>query len=454
MNAASFSALSQLVHLQSGMLSHRELRPAATQFAADAAETFGCERVSIGIVRKGQVRLTATSHGSDEFRGAASAEIEAAMDECLDQRMPVGLPERPNAEPQVALAHAALLAHSRGAALSVPIEASGTVVGVLTLEWRRQEALARVDLLQLQHQLALVGPILALMIEVDQPLHTRMLSAIEKRWHRSPSTRLKIWLTIAIAATALLIWPFGQELSGRARVEAIAERSITAPQDGFIQAVHVRPGDRVEESHLLLELSAQDLQLDAQRVGSEVVKHESAYMAALVRSDRAQMAVNLADLQEAQAQLALSKSRLVRSRIESPIAGIVTDGDLTRSVGAPVKRGEILLTIAPGQGRRVIVQIDEQDIRHVQPGQSASLALSALPWDSLPMKIVRVAPLARTIDGANVFEVEALPEQAMAVLRPGMTGVARIRVGRESLAAYAARKVGNALRLCWWTFGF
>jgi multidrug resistance efflux pump len=259
---------------------------------------------------------------------------------------------------------------------------------------------------------------------------------------------------IAITATALLSWPFGQELSGRARVEAIAERTITSPQDGFIQAVHVRPGDVVEESRLLVELSAQDLQLDAQRIGSEVVKHESAYMAALVRSDRAQMAMNLADLRDAQAQLALSKSRLSRSRIEAPVAGIVTDGDLTRSIGAPVKRGEVLLTIAPDQGRRVSVQIDEQDIRHVKPGQAASLALSALPWDSLPMTIVRVMPLARTIDGANVFEVEARPEHATASLRPGMTGVARISVGRESLGGYAARKIGNALRLCWWTFGF
>jgi hypothetical protein len=102
----------------------------------------------------------------------------------------------------------------------------------------------------------------------------------------------------------------------------------------------------------------------------------------------------------------------------------------------------------------VVIEVDERDIDGVRPGQPARLALSALPWDTLALQVERVQPAARSVDGANVFEVEArlqgaAPADTLA-LRPGLTGVARIEVGRQSrLLRWGGRSV-DWLRLQWW----
>ncbi|HEV7915725.1 MAG TPA: HlyD family efflux transporter periplasmic adaptor subunit, partial [Albitalea sp.] len=249
-------------------------------------------------------------------------------------------------------------------------------------------------------------------------------------------------------------WPGTLQLAGQARVEGAMQRSISAPADGFVKAVHVRPGDAVTAGQLLLELAEQDLRIDAQRLAGELAQHESASLAALARSDRAQMGQHLARAEEARAQLELVNGRIVRTRIEAPFDAVVIEGDLTRSVGAAVKRGEALLALAPRDGHRIVIQIDERDIERVRTGQSAALALSALPWDTLPLQVTRVMPVARSIAGANVFDVEARPLGRSDALRPGMTGVARVSVGHEALALTAGRRMLDWLRLRWWQWGF
>jgi multidrug efflux pump subunit AcrA (membrane-fusion protein) len=134
---------------------------------------------------------------------------------------------------------------------------------------------------------------------------------------------------------------------------------------------------------------------------------------------------------------------------KSPLAGIVIDGDLTRSIGAPVKRGDKLMTIAPAGQHRIVIQVSERDVAGIHPGQPASLALSALPWDDLPLRITRLVPVARAVDGDNVFEVEAELGSAAAGLRPGMSGIARIaaraRAGDRRNRAPRARDAASAL---------
>jgi multidrug resistance efflux pump len=251
-----------------------------------------------------------------------------------------------------------------------------------------------------------------------------------------------------------LLWPVAHELGGRARLDGQQERSLTAPTDGFLQAVHARPGDRVRAGQPLLELAPQDLELDARRLESEVAQHQNAYMAALARSDRAQMGLHLARSDEVGARLQLVRRELGRTRIEAPMDALVLDGDLSRSVGMPVRRGDTLMRLTPDQTPRVVIEIDERDIDAVRPGQPARLALSALPWDTLALQVERVQPAARSVEGANVFEVEARlqpgGDAAASALRPGLTGVARIEVGRQSRLVTLGTRVVDWLRLQWW----
>ncbi len=138
--------------------------------------------------------------------------------------------------------------------------------------------------------------------------------------------------------------------------------------------------------------------------------------------------------------------QLSRGRITAPFDAVVIQGDLSQQIGAPVRQGDALLTLATSGHHRVIVEVDEVDIARVQPGQHGQLSLSSLPWDRDEIIVERIAPLAKAVDGRNVFEVEARLDAPRADLRPGLLGRADVVAGRIAAAVGvdAPRRVAHA----------
>lgn len=227
---------------------------------------------------------------------------------------------------------------------------------------------------------------------------------------------------------------------------------MVAPADGFVKTAHVRAGDRVKAGDALVDLLDGDLRLERERWTSQLAQHENAYAAAMSKSDRASASTSVARINEAQSQLALVDEQLLRGRVAAPFDALVIQGDLSQSIGAPVRQGDILLTLATTGLHRVIVEVDEVDIGRVQPGQHGRLALSSLPWDSQDLIVERITPLAKAVDGRNVFEVEARLVAPRADLRPGLLGRADLVVGRlPPLWAWTAHAL-ERLRVAWWSW--
>jgi multidrug efflux pump subunit AcrA (membrane-fusion protein) len=153
---------------------------------------------------------------------------------------------------------------------------------------------------------------------------------------------------------------------------------------------------------------------------------------------------------EAQAQLSLVDEQLARGRVTAPFDATVIQGDLSQMIGAPVRQGDPLLTLATAGRHRVIVEVDEVDVARVAAGQSGTLALSSLPWNRDELIVERIVPLAKAVDGRNVFEVEARLVAPHAELRPGLLGRAEIASGRAPLLWSWTR--GALLRLALWSW--
>lgn len=451
------SSCLDLIALQAAVVSHDRLRPAATALASELATRLGCERVAIGFVEDRFCRVVALSHGGiGEGRSEALKLFGAAMDEALDQVATVVVPQQPARPPRIVLAHDTLLRGHKGAVCTIPIGVGRELVGAVLLQFGDPAALeaARID--DWEHAVALLGPVLHFMAYRERPLRQRVRDRLRQAWAslRSPDNgRLRLSLAAAaVALVALLFVPFEYRIGGKARVEGEIQRVLVAPVDGFLKQSLVRPGDVVKAGQVLAELAEQDLQLEHNRWASELAQHENAYAAAMARADRTQLVMSQARADEARAQLALVDEQLGRTRIEAPFDGVVIRGDLSQSLGSPVQRGDVLLTVAPRERFRVIVEVDERDIGRVRLGQPGSLALSALPWDTLAVRVTRVTPMATAVEGRNVFEVEAALDAQPDSLRPGLRGVARIAVGREPLLWAWTHRFVEWLRLGAWSW--
>ncbi|WP_326540715.1 efflux RND transporter periplasmic adaptor subunit [Pseudorhodoferax sp.] len=437
--------------LQATVLAHGQLREAATAFATELANGRGCARVGVGFVRRHQVELVAVSHGSGEnLHRQAFNTLTAAMDEAVQQGISVHWPAE--GAPAIRHAHRMLQAARGGAVATVPIVHLGRPVGAVSCEWTSAPPDLAALVAELENNVSLAGPVLYLMAQRELPWYRRLFQ--RRGFARSDQGHGLAWgLGLgALALAGLMAWPVEHRVGGRARVEGQQMRALVAPADGYLQAVHARPGDRVAAGQLLLEMSDQDLQLQKRKWSSELGQYENAYASALARADRAAMVIALARVDEARAHLGLVDSELARTRISAPFAGIVVEGDLSQSLGAPLERGKPLLQLAPLDHYRVMLQIDERDIDRVRVGQGGTLSLSALPWDALPIRAVRITPMARPVEGRNVFEVETDITADAERIRPGLEGVGKLEVGRAALGWVWFHGVGDWLRLALWSW--
>ena len=443
-----------LLGLQATLLSHARLEDAATAFAIELAESLGCERVAIGMADGGTTRLLATSQAHTiDPRSTAAAMLEAAMNEAFDQGATLIHPPPPAALPLITLAHQRLVT-AGGAACSIPLVCAGRIAGAITLE-RAATPFAVREIALCEDAASFAGPLLLLKRDAVRPWWRRLGRALQTRAAllREPGhagARLAAAAVVAALVAATLL-PLDYRVSAPARLEGSVQRVIAAPADGFLQRANVRAGDSVRAGQVLAELAGEDLQLEQRRRASELRQHENAYKGAMARADRGQMVIHQARAGEAQAMLELIEGQLLRAQIVAPFDGVVIKGDLTQNLGAPVTRGEVLLTLSPADSFRLIVEVDEADIGPIRPGQSGRLVLAASPDQSLELKVLRVIPMAASAAARNYFEVEAALDTRGQALRPGLRGVAKIDAGTHSMLWMLTHRALNWLRLAWWS---
>ena len=444
----------RILECQAAIADAADLDGALRGLLAVVARQHACIRVAFGWWHAAGTRVAALS---DSAGGAPSNEVAGplatAMDEAIDQQACVAWPPVESdaaVHVPVAQAQAARFGHVP-VVCSVPLFAGGRPVGALVLE-RDDRRFEAADLDALGRLAAFAGPMLALRRQAARPLRTFTDGLRERLF--GPGRRLGAVLVVAaLALAAMLVVPVTDRVSAPSRIEGETQRALTAPVDGWLMKVHVRPGDRVGADQLLVELDDRDLELERLRWHTETEQAERQAAESLAREDRAQDAVHAAKAAQARSQRALVDAQLARQRVRAPFDGIVLSGDLSQSLGAPVRAGDTLLTIAPGDRHRVIVDVDERDFARLAPGARGELALSAKAGRRVPVEVVRIAPAAVVRDGRTVFEVEAKP-LADTELRPGYQGVAKFDAPPRAIAAVLFGRPWRTLADRLWALGW
>ncbi|MGB5324312.1 MAG: efflux RND transporter periplasmic adaptor subunit, partial [Pseudomonadales bacterium] len=217
--------------------------------------------------------------------------------------------------------------------------------------------------------------------------------------------------------------------------------------------VERRAGDLVKAGELIAALKDDTLQLEKQKWEAEYLKVEKEYQQALAERDRSKLSIFRAKLDQLEAERQLAIEKLTRAQLTAPFDGIIVSGDLSQSLGAPVKTGEVLFEVAPLNNYRVIVEIDEFDMQGLSTGNQGRLIMAALPNKPLDVALDQFIPVAVAEDGRNFFRTEATISGDASDLRPGMRGVAKIQVGQRSLLWIWTHSVVDRVRLWAWSIG-
>ncbi|HMK22083.1 MAG TPA: efflux RND transporter periplasmic adaptor subunit, partial [Terriglobales bacterium] len=199
--------------------------------------------------------------------------------------------------------------------------------------------------------------------------------------------------------------------------------------EGVISKVYVHEGDHVARGAVLAELADWDAR-------SKLAEAQAKYQAAILQMNRA-LAANdgtEAGIQRVQGELwrsevDRSQELLDRTRLRSPIDGIVATPHVENMVGRRLEFGDTFAEVVDTSRAVVDVAIDDAEASLLRAGEKASVKLNAFPMRVFRGDVAVVSPKADLQGNERVFYARVAVPNQDGVIRAGMEGHGKVRVG-------------------------
>jgi multidrug resistance efflux pump len=429
---------------------------AAMTFCNEIAARFKCERTSLGWLKGAYVRLQAISHMERfEKKMDAVQTLETAMEEAFDQDEEILWP-RPEGSLFVARDHEAF-SREQGAAyvVSLPIRLDDGPVGVVTCE-RSTEPFSEEEVRGLRILCDQAARRLGDLKKYDRWFGARLAASFKDLLAKIFGVEHTFAKLLSLIICAALIFLIFGKLNYRVEAPFMLKTDdlayLPAPFDGYIHEVHVKVGDRVQKAAPLLSLDTHELLLEESTAIANQNRYKTEAEKAQSQKALADMKIALALEAQARARLKLVRYHLAHAQVKAPFDGIVVEGDLKELLGAPVRKGDILFKVALIKKMYAELKVDERDIHEIIDSAGGEIAFVSRPDLKFPVNVQRIDPVAAAEEEGNVFLVRTgFAENLPAWWRPGMSGVAKINVGKRSILWIISHRTIDFLRLfLWW----
>lgn len=293
----------------------------------------------------------------------------------------------------------------------------------------------------------------------------KLLVAFMTMLYLDKKERVIAWFTpirAAVVAGALLllffipIWP--DFVQADFVLEAGEKAVIRAPLPGLVQDVSVREGETVNAGTPLLRIRNSAVESQAELASSNLAR-------ATARENQATLhyqdfASAQLDRQREAEDLKLAKGRVAQLSVLAPISGIVSSPRTLDLANRPVAAGDLLLEVNNMADLKANVYIPEFAMQDVRKGQKVRLLVQGevMPHSG---RISSVAPtfafadellVRNQLQGINPprFYVADVWLRNNGEMKSGMTGLAKVLVGRRSLAGFGYQLVRDStLRKLW-----
>ncbi len=445
---------SRVVSLLASCFEKSSYQQSLVAMVSEVTHAFDCKRVAFAEYKHHHSSVVALSNSANfDANSNLVQAISAAMDEAVEQDSAIVFPnEKSNL---IYRAHQELSRKfGTGSVCSIPMVHHDQIVATITLLRDTGKPFDKPTVMLLEQTFALITPYLVLKREQEKNLFYKTGLSVKNNLEVLLGLRhLKLKLISILVATILVTSSLLEgdfRISAEAVLEGKIQRVVTAPFAGYLLSATVRAGDTVHQGTIMASLDNAEINLQLTKLKGELQKYRREFREAQSNRDLVNVRVIKEQINQVEAEIELSKQQLKKVTLTAPFDGIVIEGDLDQSLGSPVERGEVLFTIAPLEGYRIILKIDERQIRYIKEGQPGMLVLPGLSDQQLALTVEKITAASKAENGSNIFRVEASLGEATDKLRPGMQGVGKIYVGQARLVWIWTHEVVDWLRLWFW----
>jgi RND family efflux transporter MFP subunit len=255
-----------------------------------------------------------------------------------------------------------------------------------------------------------------------------------------PRQRRTLWIGVAAAALVFAFFPWRLRIAGPTRILPSSRAAVTSGVDGVVAAVRKHEGDRVTAGEVIATLrdEAYAANLAESEAGlavaeSNIARHRDA-------GDAASMFEAQSQREELLAKIAFAREELARTRLTSPIAGVLVTPRVEERIGQYMRRGNEFCVVADVGTITAEVAVPEADAALIRAGQRVSLKLNPFPTQTFLAQVTRVGARVREEGEERFLIAEARAENPQGQLKTGMVGTAKVWAGRRSIAVLLLRK--------------
>ncbi len=232
---------------------------------------------------------------------------------------------------------------------------------------------------------------------------------------------------IAIEASKVKSVRMAQGLTAVGSLRSDESVTIRPEVSGRIIELGFREGQRVAKGATLVRLDTSVQRAESEQTEANLALSKSRLERSRDLFTKGFISTQARDEAEsnfkiAQANNDLSQARLKKLEIKAPFSGIV--GLRTVSIGDYVKDGQDIVNLEEIDPLKVDFRIPEIYLKQVAAGQSLQITLDAFPNQTFPGKVFAINPLVDT-NGRSIV-IRASVKNVEARLRPGM--FARVRL--------------------------
>lgn len=283
-------------------------------------------------------------------------------------------------------------------------------------------------------------------VVLESHLHQQRWKSKLAEWGASQPIRKLVMIALIVA---LFVVPVRLSSLAPAEIVAMNPMTMTAPMDGVVERVLVRPNQWVEEGDAVILLDEKSLQsqLLVEQKGAEVVKAEllNASQKAFEGQGGEEVQMLRSRLRQHQARVDWVQQQLQQVVIRAPMSGVVVNSETQSWKGRPVRTGEKIITLADPSQIEAELWLPVEDLLPPSEEKEVELYLYRRGSESIAAELIRTGYRAElspqgVLSYRVVASVHSIGENETEQYRIGERGSARVYGPERSLFFYLFRK--------------
>jgi len=262
-------------------------------------------------------------------------------------------------------------------------------------------------------------------ISVLEPVleRKRKFMAMEKR-------RRTAMLALAAAAVIFLaIFPLPLRVDGDAVVAPARSAQIQPEVEGVVSRVLVREGDRVDKGQVIAALEDWDYRSALAQAEAKYQTAQLQMNRALATNDGGEAGVERVQAEYWKGEVERARQLLERTRLRSPIAGVIATPHLEDMAGRRLQYGDSLAEVVDTSHAVVDVAVDETDASLPRAGANGVVKLNSYPTRTFRGVVAVVSPTGTVQGESRIFFARVSIPNPDGAVRAGMEGRGKVSVG-------------------------